>query len=249
MTRSRSSSSDCISCKKARKHSHRRSVEQKLDSLTDALTAVQNTLAQQAILQARTPGKSPSKLIPQHVGALQVGKGEVVIAGESKTTIYKNAVEQCDPRVSEELDKMRQELANVNIEKQASTSSDEAIDTSDELMEVDNSLTGNQVVDDHGRDQPAGGTVRSAQLALEANDGMTVAQKMIKEAELTRSRMVAAKGEESNFHNFLWSAYVDEEYMVIGSHVEEGLCKRIVNHEYVDFAKLLPWDRVGMEED
>ena len=98
-------------------------------------------------MHAQNAGKSPSRLVSQPMGNLHVGKGEVVIAGESQTTIYKNGVEQCDPRVTEELDKMRQELANVNIVKRASTSSDKVINTSDELMEIDNSLTGGQMVD------------------------------------------------------------------------------------------------------
>ena len=37
--------------------------------------------------------------------------------------------------------------------------------------------------------------------------------------------------------------------MVMGSHVEDSLCKKILNNEYVDFSQLLPRDRVNLEED
>ena len=37
--------------------------------------------------------------------------------------------------------------------------------------------------------------------------------------------------------------------MVMGSHIEDSLCKKILNNEYVDFSRLLPHDRVNLEED
>ena len=49
--------------------------------------------------------------------------------------------------------------------------------------------------------------------------------------------------------SYLHSAFVDEEYLVMGSHVEEAMVKRILNHEFVDFAKLLPRDKIRGEDD
>ena len=40
--------------------------------------------------------------------------------------------------------------------------------------------------------------------------------------------------------SFLHTAYYDESYMVMGSHIDENLSKKILNNKYVDFAKLLP---------
>ena len=145
--------------------------------------------------------------------------------------------------VSLELDKVRQELEKVNVSKRGSSSSEEAMDTSDEIMDVNNSLVGLNRQPNHT------GPMLPVQLAVENSDGLTPGQRMIKEAESTKSRVTPAKGEDSNFNNFLQSAYVDEEYMIIGSHVDETLCRKILNHEYVDFAKLLPRDKVGMEDD
>ena len=45
------------------------------------------------------------------------------------------------------------------------------------------------------------------------------------------------------------SAFVNENYLVIGAHIDALTQQKIVNHEYVDFAKLLPRNRIGKEED
>ena len=42
---------------------------------------------------------------------------------------------------------------------------------------------------------------------------------------------------------------VDENYMMIGGHIEEIVKKKIINYEYVDFSHLLPRDRLSREED
>ena len=49
--------------------------------------------------------------------------------------------------------------------------------------------------------------------------------------------------------SFLHSAFVDKEYLVMGSHVDEALVKCILNNEYIDFARLLPKDKLHVEED
>ena len=43
---------------------------------------------------------------------------------------------------------------------------------------------------------------------------------------------------------FTHSAMVDKGYMVVGGHVEESILNKIVNGEYVHFARLLPRDRI-----
>ena len=45
------------------------------------------------------------------------------------------------------------------------------------------------------------------------------------------------------------SAEVDENYLIIGSHIDQQIQQKIVNHEYVEFSKLLPKSRVSEEED
>ena len=42
---------------------------------------------------------------------------------------------------------------------------------------------------------------------------------------------------------------VDNDYQVLGNHLDDSIKKKIVQHEYVDFARLLPRDRVKVEND
>ena len=47
----------------------------------------------------------------------------------------------------------------------------------------------------------------------------------------------------------LHSALLDEDYLIVGSHVDEITRRKIGSGEYVDFSKLMPKDRVNLEED
>ena len=45
------------------------------------------------------------------------------------------------------------------------------------------------------------------------------------------------------------SMFIDEYYAMMGGHVDEITRKRIVCGEYIDFARLLPHDRIMLEDD
>ena len=81
------------------------------------------------------------------------------------------------------------------------------------------------------------------------------AEEMIWDAETFRARIVDVPGRstinepnielnERVFH----SALLDEYYLLVGNYIDEKMKKRIGNGEYVDFAKLMPQDRVGIED-
>lgn len=88
---------------------------------------------------------------------------------------------------------------------------------------------------------------------------------LIRDAENVKARMHDFQGmniPQNNFQErvnragqldlsqqFVHSAMVDEEYLVVAAHVDENLLKKIRNCEYVDFARLLPRDRVQQETD
>ena len=42
---------------------------------------------------------------------------------------------------------------------------------------------------------------------------------------------------------------VDESYQIVGNSVDESTKTKIINHEYVDFAQLIPHDKLTKEED
>ena len=49
--------------------------------------------------------------------------------------------------------------------------------------------------------------------------------------------------------NFVSAALMDESFQLVAAHVDESVKKKIVNCEYIDFALLLPRDRISRAED
>ena len=47
----------------------------------------------------------------------------------------------------------------------------------------------------------------------------------------------------------MFTAKIDEDYLVVGGHVDEATKLKIIKSEYVDFGKLLPCDRILVKED
>ena len=82
--------------------------------------------------------------------------------------------------------------------------------------------------------------------------------KAIKEAEASKARIheitgqcsISSKEKDGDLCDHLVRAVlVDEDYSVLGGHLDAHLRKKIEDHEYVDFARLLPRDRVKSETD
>ena len=42
---------------------------------------------------------------------------------------------------------------------------------------------------------------------------------------------------------------IDNEYMLVGAHIDEATYNEIIEGKYVDFGKLIPRDRIAVEED
>ena len=80
------------------------------------------------------------------------------------------------------------------------------------------------------------------------------ADKQIREAKAAKAHMLATKGTLSagiidTNKRFVHSAMVDEDYLLVALHVDSITFGKIVRGEYVDFAKLLPKDKVLQEEE
>ena len=79
-------------------------------------------------------------------------------------------------------------------------------------------------------------------------------ERVIREVEASKASLFPTK---DNFNVLNWnqtdaaanSANIDENYLVIGAHIDQAIQQKIVNNEYVDFAKLIPKGRLGKEED
>ena len=84
-------------------------------------------------------------------------------------------------------------------------------------------------------------------------------EKLIQDAEANQSKIYGTPGKSLSDNlkgfeldldkNFVHSAMVDETYMLVASHLGEGLVRKIENGEFVDFSKLIPWDRIVAESE
>ena len=168
----------------------------------------------------------------------------------SETTVYHEAVKQgFDVEIWDKLDPKI--ILKIKDPKQGSSSSkEEQIDTSDELIDVD---VKNFIADCHtnatrmSEQHERTGLNKNQPKSNPRLDG----DQMIKDAEVMRARMVATSGHAIintlnnnslplmgfNVHQ---SALVDKKYVVIGGQEDETIRSKIVNHEYIDFARLLP---------
>ena len=89
------------------------------------------------------------------------------------------------------------------------------------------------------------------------------ANEIIRDAEQSRARIHQIQGNQWDLLNveqnpqyeidlsneFVHSAMVDENYHLVGSHIDSTTQQKIVKGEYVDFAKLVPRDRILSADD
>ena len=77
---------------------------------------------------------------------------------------------------------------------------------------------------------------------------------MVRLSERAKANMLPPKGEIPNDlnrqsgDNFRFIAQMDQDYIIVGAHIEEALQQKIIKGQYVDFSKLLPKDKL-VEDD
>ena len=146
----------------------------------------------------------------------------------SETTIYQNAVEfQNDSDDNE-----------IVFKKRDSSLSGCPIDTSDECI-IDKDYNEGIVT---GRPEREKWEHRPTRESAQA--------KMVREAEASKATMFRAPGNIPIGEGInCQSQSVDDNYLVIGLHVDEIIQSKIINHQYIDFARLLPRDHIAREDD
>ena len=74
---------------------------------------------------------------------------------------------------------------------------------------------------------------------------------MLREAEVAKARIHVTSGKDfiDLYHQKNSTMLLDEKYVVVGAHIEDQLVQKIIKRKYVDFGKLIPKDRVLLEED
>ena len=71
------------------------------------------------------------------------------------------------------------------------------------------------------------------------------ADQLIRDSEQAKARIYDLQGKEP-VHS---TTSIDDDYLLVAAHVDEVIQRKIANHEYVEFAKLLPKDKVTTESD
>ena len=90
-------------------------------------------------------------------------------------------------------------------------------------------------------------------------------KKLINEAENAKARIYEVPGEFeewelmqddrehekmiSNFRKRVSTAEMDEDYRMVAAHIDHRTKMQVLNHEYVDFSKLLPKSKLGFQEE
>ena len=67
--------------------------------------------------------------------------------------------------------------------------------------------------------------------------------------KLLRKKICDVPGKCKSYSHSLHSAVLDEDYLLMGSFLDDNLKQKIGNGEYVDFAKLMPRDKLLNEEE
>ena len=78
------------------------------------------------------------------------------------------------------------------------------------------------------------------------------AARMVRQAESARAHIFDVSGKTDFPHEnsgLIHSVLVDERYLSVASHIDVGLKNKIVKGEYVNFAHLLPSDKVTKQEE
>ena len=234
-----------------------KSIEDKLDTMGETLRQMQSMLTKKGIFSdggEETPGTSDPNRNVNYDNSRRKGKQGHEISnvsdgaktGESQTTIYHSAVEFQDKTDGEVTFNFKEN------EKWVSSSSDEPVDTSDELLDVGNQID-KSLTEIRCGNSGERGRVNDAPTACRPDEG----ERIIREAEASRARLHTSPGKVqtnrciTNWQNMneIQTSAVDEKYLVIGLHVDAALQAKIINHEYIDFARLLPKDRITIEDD
>ena len=84
------------------------------------------------------------------------------------------------------------------------------------------------------------------------------AMQMTRDAEAAKAKIFPRPGKDheqfwfrvnNEKNEFRFIAEMDEDYLVVGNHVDQVTQDKIMNGEYVDFSKLIPKDKILCEED
>ena len=199
--------------RKTKKKAKRKSMEQKLDCLSNSLMSLRDIMMEKGFFETKGHDNGNSKSGKKGEGSL--------ISPESEVTVYRNAVEFVEDKVDMEI--------SFNVHKyRESTSSEEQIDTSDEILEVDfNTCFIADCANEAVRQRSNNEASTSYDRPQEKDNQISRSEQIIRDAEALRARMHKTGnfpvnlGEVSlDMRRAHHSALVDENYLVVGAHLD-----------------------------
>ena len=177
-----------------------------------------------------------------------------VATSNSETTIYHNVLRQAnenevvvDPEITFRVEQ------NKNLRN--SSSSEDHIDTSDEVLEVELDINDKFIADCQAEEhRRKSGTSQQQGDDEEPQPGCSQSHRIIQEAEASKAKIYGVPGngfplttnddlnDPVNITQNIQSTStsVDGNYIMVGSHVDLALQEKIKRGEYVDFARLIP---------
>ena len=245
--------------------------------------------------QSKLAGKSAKSthLVQNREQGLDANDGKgTMVSHPSETTIYREAINMNNSLTDNGVREMI--VDDGKQTKRISSSSEEGIDTSGEINELEeneNVLVGEirdfqieqlqlsptkekylfkQFLDYRLKEQQANIRSRDQQKTSQQQQRPTTSRgggngtekahdrtkEMLKRVENSKAQIYQVPGKEDiqipdvfNGSEFYHSVLVDEQYVLVENHVDEVTRRCIVASEFIDLARLLPRDRVQMQQD
>ena len=190
-------------------------------------------------------GEQHAPIISSNVNYNHKPLSQITEASRSIETIYKNAVAK---RISSSSEEGGIDVSDENME--FFPDAEFQPDYDEEVMEQDHAPTcetQRQMV------EPVHPSMSQQQPILAVNESIELtpeqkAEKLVIAVENAKARIFPNTGTVQQTP-FNFTAKIDEDYLVVGAHIDEQMKNRIIKGEYVDFGKLLPRDRILAEED
>ena len=215
-------------------------MEAKLDDMSEALKSMQQMMTQKGYF-TEEDGKGVE-------GKKNKDKSKSNnITSASETTINQNVAPQEGAVMTEnENDHDSEVILNFSKQKQTLNSSSDQVHASGEILNVTEQFIADCAAEAERRRFRDTGIVDQ----LVTSPQIDRAELMLKEAEAFKARIL----QQGNVNvecsaNYQAVETADKQYLVTGTHIDNNTKQKIFNHQYVDFAKLLPRDWVSREED
>ena len=205
----------------------RQSVKEKLDTLSNAVISLQSLMEKKGLFN--TPAKKTAKEnnrkrdVPSKNRMPQKGEVAGVNSSNSETTIYQNAVEfmEVDQVIGQEKDgfyEINDPEVMFKSKTRASTSSEDHVNTSDEMMEID-------INEQFIAECVAEASQVSRRDSKEQPRLVSASEQVIREAEASKARMFKSPGNNQN-DTYLRQSEIDRdigEYSGRGGHANYNI--------------------------